>query len=128
MTVARTQAGSSPSLTSQAKQHEQLTRAAQRWVSQAFYGTILKQMHESPFKSELFSGGRGGETFSTLLDQQMTDRMARSSDHNLVASIVRSIERNQQPKGAANPLASATRAQVTTNLSQKASSYVAPTR
>jgi Rod binding domain-containing protein len=127
MTVTQTQAGSSSSLTPQAK-HEQLTRAAQRWVSQAFYGTILKQMHESPFKSELFSGGRGGEAFSTLLDQQLTDRMARSSDHNLVNSIVRNIERKQQPNGAINPLTSATRTKVPAHLIQKASSYVTPTR
>jgi Rod binding domain-containing protein len=73
--------------------HQQLTHTAQRWVSQTFFGTILRQMHNSPFKSQLFSGGRGGEAFSTLLDQQLADRMGRGAGSSLVASIVRHIER-----------------------------------
>jgi Rod binding domain-containing protein len=127
MTVTPTQAGSSLSLTPEAK-HRQATRAAQRWVSQTFYGTLLKQMHDSPFKSELFSGGRGGEAFSMLLDQQLTDRIARSSDHNLVDSIVRQIERKQRPNGSVNPVGSVLNSNTAANLAQKASSYVTPTR
>ena len=46
-----------------AAEHDQLTQQAQKWVAQTFFGTLLKQMHDSPFKSELFSGGRGGEAF-----------------------------------------------------------------
>src|SRR5688500_11582533 len=44
----------------EAAQHAQLNTHAQKLVSQAFFGTMLKQMRNSPFKSELFSGGRGG--------------------------------------------------------------------
>src|SRR5690348_1911041 len=40
-------------------QHDQLTEQARKWVAQTFFGTLLKQMSDSPFKSELFSGGRG---------------------------------------------------------------------
>jgi len=75
-----------------ADQHEQLTRQAERWVSQTFFGTLLKQMHDSPFRSEWLDGGRGGQAFSSLYDQQMADRMARASGKKLVRGIVRQIE------------------------------------
>jgi hypothetical protein len=65
---------------------------AQKFVSQAFFATILKQMRESPFKSELFSGGRGGEAFGSLYDQQLADRMSRGVGNKLVDSIVRKLE------------------------------------
>ena len=45
--------------------HDQLVETTQKWVSQTFYGTILKQMHESPFRSEVFDGGRGGHVILT---------------------------------------------------------------
>jgi len=48
-------------------------------------------MHESPFKSVLWSGGRGGEAFSTLYDQHLAERMARSSGRPLANSIVKHI-------------------------------------
>src|SRR5262245_18580680 len=74
-------------------QHERLLKGAQRWVSQTFFGTLLKQMRESPFKSELFSGGRGGDAFAGLYDQHLADRMARASGRPLAASIVKHIEK-----------------------------------
>ncbi len=74
------------------RRHEELRGVARRFVAQAFFGEILKQMRESPFKSELFSGGRGGEAFRSMLDFQLADRMARSSGRRLADSIVRHIE------------------------------------
>ena len=67
-------------------------KQAQTFVSQAFFGTILKQMRESPFKSELFSGGRGGEAFGSMYDQQLAERMANGAGSKLVNSIVRKLE------------------------------------
>ena len=46
-------------------------------VAQTFYGTMLKQMRNSPFKSKLFDGGRGGEAFASMFDQHLADRMSR---------------------------------------------------
>jgi Rod binding domain-containing protein len=77
---------------SAASQHDQLVHHTQRLVSQTFFGTMLKQMRDSPFKSEVFSGGRGGQMFSQLLDQHLADRMARGSGKKLVNAIVRHIE------------------------------------
>jgi Rod binding domain-containing protein len=82
-----------------ASRREELTRQVERWVSQTFFGTLLKQMRDSPFKSELFAGGRGGQAFSSMLDQQLADRMAGGAGGKLVRSIVRQIEgRNTMPR------------------------------
>ena len=75
-----------------ASQHDRLVGQAETWVAQTFFGTLLKQMQESPFKSDLFSGGRGGQAFSSLYHQQLTERMARGAGGKLVNSIVRRIE------------------------------------
>ena len=78
-----------------AAHQKDLFKTAQKWVGQTFFGTLLKQMHESPFKSDLWSGGRGGEAFSTLYDQHLAERMARASGRPLANSIVKHIQRSK---------------------------------
>ena len=73
-------------------QHDRIVAQTEKWVAQTFFGTLLKQMENSPFKSDLFSGGRGGQAFSSLYHQQLTERMARSAGDQLVKTIVRRIE------------------------------------
>jgi Rod binding domain-containing protein len=73
-----------------------LARQASIWVSQTFFGTMLKQMRNSPFRSELFSGGRGGQMFASLLDQRLSERMTRGAAQPLVRSIVKHLERTGQ--------------------------------
>ena len=72
--------------------HARLTEQAQKWVAQTFFGTLMKQMHDSPFKSQLFEGGRGGEAFSSLYDQKLIEHMSRGVGNKLVNSIVKKIE------------------------------------
>ena len=76
-------------------QHDKLLKQSRNWVAQTFFGTLLKQMENSPFKSELFSGGRGGEAFSSLYHQRLAEHMARGAGSKLVNSIVRRIEAKQ---------------------------------
>lgn len=76
--------------TTESPQQQRIRDAAGKLVAQTFYGPMLRMMRESPFKSELFSGGRGGEAFSMLLDQQLVSRMARRHDP-LVDAIVRRL-------------------------------------
>ena len=76
-------------------QHERIQKQTEKWVAQTFFGTLLKQMDDSPFKSELFSGGRGGQAFSSLYHQQLADRVARGAGRKLVNTIVRRIEAKQ---------------------------------
>jgi Rod binding domain-containing protein len=84
-------------------QHEKLVEQTQKWVAQTFYGAMLKQMRNSPFKSEIFDGGRGGEAFSTLFDQNLADHMAKGSNNQLVNRIVKQIERHQAARQRQNP-------------------------
>src|SRR5947207_15215588 len=79
-------------------QDPKLFKTAQKWVSQTFFGTLLKQMHDSPFKSDLFSGGRGAQAFSPLYDQHLADRLARASGPPLANSIVKHIQRSKTAK------------------------------
>jgi Rod binding domain-containing protein len=100
--------------TAAAEKHSLLTEQAQKWVGQTFFGTMLRQMRESPFKSDLFSGGRGGQAFAEMHDQHLAERMARGAGRSLATSIVRHIER----RGRASA----------TESSTKRTSHVASTR
>lgn len=77
---------------SQLSQHDQLVKQTQNWVAQTFFATLLKQMRDSPFKSEMLDGGRGGQAFASLYDQQLAQRMGHAAGKKLVNSIVRKIE------------------------------------
>lgn len=76
----------------ESKKHDQLTKAAQTFVGVTFFGQMLKQMRESPFKDETFSGGRGGQAFQQMFDQQLAERMGRGSGRKLVDAMVNKIE------------------------------------
>jgi Rod binding domain-containing protein len=75
-----------------ASQHDRLVKQTQTWVAQTFFGTLMKQMRDSPFKSNLLDGGRGGQAFSELYDQHLSERMSRGAGSHLVNSIVHRIE------------------------------------
>ena len=93
-------------------EHDQLTEQAQKWVAQTFYGALLKQMHDSPFKAAWVDGGRGGQAFQPLLDQKIVDHLSRSSGKSLVRSMVRKLEGKKaygkQAKGGTRDLNQAT--------------------
>jgi Rod binding domain-containing protein len=74
------------------KRHNALVKQTQKWVAQSFYGTMLKQMRSSPFHSDIFDGGRGGQMFHSMLDQQLAGHMTRHAAPGLVNSIVQKIE------------------------------------
>ena len=78
-----------------AEQHKKLVAQTQKWVAQTFYGTLLKQVRQSPFRSELMDGGRGGEAYGSLYDQHLAENMSRGVGMKLVNSIVKKIEAKQ---------------------------------
>ena len=90
-------------------QHDRIVGQTEKWVAQTFFGTLLKQMENSPFKSDLFSGGRGGEAFSSLYHQQLVDRMSRAAGDKLVNAIVRRIEARAAYQKQTDPNPSARR-------------------
>ena len=67
---------------------DRLEIQARQLVSQTFFGTMLKQMRDSPFKSDLFEGGRGGQAFSSMYDQKLVEQMSRGAGKKLVDSVV----------------------------------------
>jgi Rod binding domain-containing protein len=72
--------------------HDPLTKQAQKLVSQTFYGTLMKQARNSPFKSDMMDGGRGGEAFGEMLDQHLADHMSKSTGDKLVHSLVNKMQ------------------------------------
>ena len=79
----------------------EITKAAEQLVAQTFFGTLMKHMRDSPFRSDLFDGGRGGQAFQAQLDQELAQRMAHGAAKPLVRAIVKRIERNFATKGEA---------------------------
>jgi Rod binding domain-containing protein len=73
-------------------QHEKLVAQTRKWVATTFFAPMLKQMRQSPFHSPLLDGGRGGEAFGSLYDQELAGRMTRGTSNKLVNSIVNRIE------------------------------------
>ncbi|HSU66859.1 MAG TPA: rod-binding protein [Tepidisphaeraceae bacterium] len=73
-------------------EHERVIKETQKWVAQTFYGTLLKQVRQSPFHSDMLDGGRGGQAFGALMDQHLAEHMARGSGSKLVNAIARKIE------------------------------------
>lgn len=58
-------------------------------VNKFFLGTMFKQMRDSPFKSELFNGGKGGEAFGGLMDQQLAEHAGGKVAKSLVDAMVK---------------------------------------
>lgn len=73
---------------------QQLQPLAQIVVGQTFYGTLLKQTQDNPYKDERLTGGRGGEMFQSLYHQRLSEQMVRGSGQKLVKAMVKKLTRN----------------------------------
>ena len=112
-------AAANPNANDPAVQAARIEQHARQLVSQTFFGTMLKQMRDSPFKSDLFEGGRGGQAFSGLFDQKLIDQMSRGAGNKLVNAVVRKFDAKKAYAGQhvdnRNQERSATRQDLTTN-------------
>jgi len=72
-----------------------LRAKAEQLVSQTFFGTLLKQMRQSPWKSEMFSGGRAGQAYQQMFDQHLVEKLGRGAGRRLVDSLVKDMRRQQ---------------------------------
>lgn len=95
---------------------DRMRPVARQWVSQTFFGTLLKQARNSGLSAEgPLSGGRGGQAFGSLFDQHLAEGASGAAGNRLAESIVRSIAglpRQASVEGAAR----GTRAQATSRL------------
>lgn len=71
---------------------DELRPKVQQWVSQSFVGELLKQVRNSPFKSELFGGGHAGDAYGKMYDIEIAKQVAPAIAGPLVDSIVRHID------------------------------------
>jgi hypothetical protein len=81
-------------------QEQQVAEQSRKWVAQTFYGTLLKQLRNSPFKSDVLSGGRGAQAFGPMVDQNMVDRLSRSTGKKLIESLTKSMMKKAAKKAA----------------------------
>lgn len=72
----------------------EIRQKAQIIVNQFFVGTMLKQMRQSPFKDEMFSGGKGGQAYQGMFDRQIAERAGNRIAKTLVDSLVKSYRKH----------------------------------
>jgi hypothetical protein len=70
-------------------QQTKLEKSSSTLVNQFFMGSMLKQMRNSPFKNDMFSGGKGGEAYSGLFDQRLAEHSGNRIAKSLVNSMVK---------------------------------------
>jgi peptidoglycan hydrolase FlgJ len=79
--------------------------AAAKQVAQQFeamfVGMMLKSMRETVGQDKLTGGGRGEETFRSLLDQQYADEASKTGGIGLARLIEKELTRGYHPAPAA---------------------------
>lgn len=75
-----------------------LREAAEQFVASALVLPMLQGMREDPFRSDLFHGGMGEDTFQSQLDTILADRITSQSRFPLVDLIMEQVlRRYNQP-------------------------------
>ena len=74
-------------------QDDKIEAQVKNWVGQTFFGTLMKQMRDSPFKSDLFSGGRGEQAFGSMYDTHLAQRMAQKLGDRIARPIVKKFQK-----------------------------------
>jgi len=59
---------------------KELHSKVSQWVGHTFYGTLMRQFRTSCDRTNMFTGGKAGMTFTRQLDQLMIDRLASGSE------------------------------------------------
>lgn len=67
-------------------------QAAELMVSQLFYQPLLAEARQSPFQTEIGSGGRGEEVFGEQLDLLLADRMSAAAQGGLIEQLAERFE------------------------------------
>jgi Rod binding domain-containing protein len=83
------------------EEEKQVRKLVQDLISQTFFGPMLRQMRNSPWKSDLWSGGRGGDAFQGMMDQKMVEQMGSAISGPLVDSMTRQLLGHKAMKSAA---------------------------
>ncbi|MGA2581981.1 MAG: rod-binding protein [Tepidisphaeraceae bacterium] len=111
-------------------QHDKLVTQASKWVAMSFFGPMLKELRQDPFRSKMFDGGEGGQVFGEMYDQELTQRLSGAVGSKLVNSLVRKIEAKQayaKQDLSKKPSDVQTLRRLTTMTTQPQMPYVTPT-
>lgn len=71
----------------------ELRRAVGEFVGNTFYGTLIKQMQASSFKTKYMHGGRGEDVFQGQLGIELAQRLGRSTNNPVADRMLSAIER-----------------------------------
>ena len=66
---------------------QRMEHLANQFVSIAFIKPMMEQMRNSPFKSEMFSGGSGGDMFQQHLDTVLSDRISQRANFPIAKAV-----------------------------------------
>jgi murein DD-endopeptidase MepM/ murein hydrolase activator NlpD len=75
-----------------------LDKAASEFEALFIY-QMLKTMRESSMKEDLFSGGKGEEVYTSMLDQEMSTVMSEGEGIGLKSALVEQLLANLEPGG-----------------------------
>ena len=81
-------------------------KAVGEFVGNVFYGTLIKQMQSSSFKTKYMHGGRGEDVFQGQLGIELAQRLGRSANNPIADRMASAMERRlgrKAPGDAAQP-------------------------
>ena len=70
-----------------------LEQAAQTLVNQFFMGSMMKQMRNSPFKNEAFTGGKAGAAYAGMFDQHVAEHSGNKIAKSLVSAMLKAYQK-----------------------------------
>lgn len=70
-----------------------LRRSTGEFVGDIFYGTLLREMQQSKFKTKYLSGGRAEEAFRGQLSMEIAKRIGRSGNDPVARRLFESISK-----------------------------------
>lgn len=82
-----------PAAIGKSKEAADFRKQIGEFVGNIFYGTLIKQMQESSFKTKYFSGGRGEEVFQGQLGIELAQRLGRSANNPVADKLATAIEK-----------------------------------
>ena len=75
-----------------AEKQKKARESADQLIASAFVLPVLQEVRNSPFKVEMFSGGRAEEVFGQQLDVILAERITQSAGFGLSEALVRQFE------------------------------------
>lgn len=86
-------------------QQEQIAQLTNQFVSVAFIQPMMAQLRDSPFKTEMFSGGSAGDMFQQQVDTILSDRISQRANFPIARVMYERITGDVRPATPTNDAA-----------------------